>query len=69
MERSLQPDQAPTVKEALNRHPELAELLRGLSPDARLDWPALREHCRPGKPVDRLAAHVIILDYLRRPGS
>ena len=60
---------ATTVGDAVGRYPELADLLRGLPPDTRLDRTTLGELCAPGKPVDRLAAHLIVLDYLRRPGS
>ena len=69
MDHKGYPRNIPTVRDAISHHPNLAGLLGGLRPDARLDWPSLSELCRPGRPVDRLSAHLIILNYLRRPVS
>ncbi len=58
-------DEAPTVAQALESMPGLADLLRPLPPEARLTWPVLEAHAAPGRPPDRLAACVIILSALR----
>ncbi len=54
-----------TVGELAALRPALARLLAPLPPATPLAWEALSEHAAPGRPVDALAACLIILDHLR----
>jgi len=55
-----------TVGQAKASHPGLARLLEPLNDETPLTLALLAERVAPGRPVDRLGAMTIIVNYLRR---
>ncbi len=59
------PRQMPTVGQVSAADEHLAQLLDGLPPQTPATLSVLRALAEPGRPLNRLAACVIMLDYLR----
>ena len=62
---SDKPRQPPTVGQVSAMDEPLARLLAGLPPQLPATLGVLRALAEPGRPLNRLAACVIMLDYLR----